>query len=226
MTTMEDRISQLEAELQRLRAPRGAGDKFERDTYYRRPDGWITVGPTLSGTAARDFAKRGFVSLEGQFGTIPHTETNRWRPILSHRDGPVAFPKEQVLELRWHTEPPIPDVKFPQIKGMKIVHYKCPECESRVFPDYEGRDGVSALARHLTIIHRWDRMALQRYGDSAGIDFTRITASTEIVTEWADAAEGCDECDFVPPEDSKDAKASLRMHKMKAHPDAEVVTVG
>lgn len=234
---------------------RNLGDEV---IYYRRPvdgehnAGWITHADSISGTKFRDFVSRGFEPLM-KYGRI-NSKVNEakgwgiWEPILSHPDGPAEFPLEQIVISRWYKpksrggECPIP-TRFPQLLGVKIVEYKCPECSRAPFPELK-KDGVvlvsavADLGNHLRIMHKWDRLSLLGYGDRVGIDFNAIDARTDIVYEYEAEAEeeaaeeetagfevetkeihDCPRCDWKPKAKGKSPAQGLRMHLRTAHPE-------
>lgn len=179
----------------------GTGKRDERVIYYRKPDGWITWADSESGTKLRDFSIRGFQPLF-EYGVVTGYMDREqktpdpgsvWGPILRHPKGPAEFPVEQIVALRWHTEPPIP-VKFPQLQGMKIVQYQCPECSRAPFAELKDGEevvlsAIKSLGTHLTTMHDWDRLALLRWGDRVGIDFDAIDARVEVPYEYEEKPE-------------------------------------
>lgn len=187
----------------------GQGDQI---IYYRRPRkgenaGWITYGDSLSGSKYRDFVRRGFEPLEkygyintyardraafGDGKTAPAeagwtTERYIWEQILSHPDGPAEFPVEQLLTFRWYRPEnvPVPGVSFPQLKGVKVKEFRCPErCGRAPFVDVDGAGGARALANHLRITHGWDIPSLMAYGERIGVDFTAADVVEMTVQEY------------------------------------------
>ncbi len=218
----------------------GQGKRDERVIYYRKPNGWITWADSESGTKLRDFAIRGFQPLF-EYGAITGYMDKEqkipdpgsvWGPILRHPDGPAEFPVEQIVALRWHTDPPIP-MKFPQLQGMKITQYQCPECSREPFGELKKDDevvlsAIKEMGNHLTIMHKWDRLALLRWGDRVGIDFDAIDARQVLPYEYEEepAAEDlvvetksspdCPKCDWTQKSNVKRPDAALRMH-LKTH---------
>lgn len=224
------------------------GGKYDRAMYYRRPRsgehaGWIVID---SRTMLESFQMRGFEPLF-KYGYIPYADPDLvddkgnntlplqsvWKPILAHPDGPSEFPLEQVVSEKWYIPDncPVKGAKFPQLQGHKITHYPCPECE-RYFQAVDGIGGVFGLSQHLRLGHDWDRMTIIKYGEKVGIDFDAVYGDLKESFDFtneaepAPVAEGCDECDFAPPADSKNPAAAVRMHKMHAHKPIEVEVVG
>lgn len=151
--------------------------RSERVIYYRKANGWITWGDSQSSKQI-DYIARGWQPLT-QFGQITGTTYNRqtgehdpdpasvWGPILRHRDGPGQFPLQQILTYRWYKKPPVRGVRFPQLEGVEVTEYQCPECDDREYHD------VSHLARHLRNQHDYDRLEINQLGKDLGIDFNR-----------------------------------------------------
>lgn len=220
---------------------RGQGDRV---IYYRKPNGWITYGDSVSGTKLRDFVARGFeplmqygyINTQGRdnrrFGTANQereagmTEGKYiWEQILSHPDGPAEFPLEQVIAMRWYRPEncPVEDAYFPQLAGKKIREYNCPEqCGRAPFVDIEGAGGMSGLRTHLRIMHGWDQANLLAYGERVGIDFTHPDVVEAPVHDFeADAGPvlTCEECgkEFS----GGAAKARLTRHR-KDHAKVEI----
>jgi hypothetical protein len=171
--------------------------------------GWITWGDSLSGTKRRDYETRGFTALT-RYGKINSGQredalarriadgaqmTPRqydaeyiWGPILRHPDGPAEFPLEQILEMRWYEKNhcPIKDVEpadlFPQLRGHKVKHYPCPQC-NRNFAEVDGIGANRPLANHLRIMHEWDMANILNYGKAIGIDFASVEFGNSGPTE-------------------------------------------
>lgn len=208
--------------------------KYEQDIYYRKPDGWIVVGPSRNGTCVTDFIRRGFEPLY-QYGGIPndpvHWEDSHWTTILQHPAGPAEFPVDQVLTLRWYTEEdcPIPGVVFPQLKGHKVKEWPCVEhdCVRKFYGFDDDGKGPPALANHLRIIHRWGVQDIIALGSRLGIDFNELYRGmgepTDIDLEAApEVSFDCPDCDWTPKTDAKRPDTALLAHKRAAHPELVV----
>ena len=138
---------------------------------YREPK-WITVADTQP-LKKMHYVNRGWIPLP-QFGRVEDTGGDRWRPILTHRDGPSAFPVEQVVIYRWYDRAHLPgslrgaDIYFPQLVGVEIEEFPCPDCSGgTVFLN------PLHLARHLVNKHGYDRSAIIALGTSLGINFQK-----------------------------------------------------
>lgn len=217
----------------------GHGAKFEKHGYYRRPldgeeAGWIVVSGT-NPERQSDLFRRGFIPLP-KYGNIEDYEARArrtgqmaddevidtpWRPILEHPDGPAEFPAEQVMILRWYKEEdcPVPGTAFPQLKGHRVIEYKCPECSRPPFAAINGMGGIEPLARHLRVLHSWDRASLVRYGERVGLDFDAIYSTIQETVEFGEAEKpkkksgfACDECDWKPKANAKRPALALSLH--------------
>jgi predicted RNA-binding Zn-ribbon protein involved in translation (DUF1610 family) len=137
--------------------------------YYRKPDGWIVVGQSHA-TAFQEYMLRGFVPLS-KYGQISAEDgdmsvTEAIERLLTLPGGIEEFPVEQIVAYRWHLDPPIEGLKFPQLDGMEFMSFECPECNCASFSD------AATLAKHLRIKHEWQRRDLQVYSEETGINFT------------------------------------------------------
>jgi hypothetical protein len=235
--------------------------RFERVIYYRKPPdfdhgregNWICWGDSQPGKRIT-MLERGFTPLP-QFGRIDRYMRDStgeeivdpaypWGNILRHPDGPSQFPVEQILTYRWHRRPPIPGIKFPQLQGMKIVEYECPECTDQTFFN------AIHLARHLRNSHDYEHRDLTALGQHLGIDFAREYRKKGVITTEIAAEEEAplpppeapvlpqvesvqvklpkreaardvkcpvEGCDWVPRANSKNKGASVRAHLMHKH---------
>jgi hypothetical protein len=210
--------------------------------YWRKPNGWIVSAPGWP----QEYAKRIRARWEAlpQYGTFipgqkatdargvtfnPHREP--WRVIFQH-NGADAFPLEQVIAYNWHLNPPYKEVVFPQLEGVTVDIFDCPECNAQPFHEAEH------LAQHLRIRHEYSRLDLKIYGEEASIEFVRgrrkkvKERSLETLPSAGDLTpteveygepcdvEGCDRGDgkpYAPRADSKNPQSAMRLHKWRAH---------
>lgn len=161
------------------------GKVSERVMYYRRPQrgaqgGWIVTSGTNPerqlGLFRKGFVpldRYGFVNPQGVTPPDPEADSAEayrvWAKILLTPGGPEEFPVSQLLEQRWYDPAicPVPGVRFPQLAGVALTKFYCPECETVYFHK------AIHLARHLRSSHEWDRAEIGAYGQEAGISFTK-----------------------------------------------------
>lgn len=177
-----------------------AGKKGQPDViYYRNKRGWITWGDTQASKQIDMINGKGCTPLS-QYGKISYSE-DLWGPILRHPNGPAEFPVEQILAYRWYRKDRLPDlrpivqqgrewvrmdipqpkVRFPQLAGVKITEYPCPEnCRTKEGDDLSYHDPLH-LGSHLRIRHEYDRSEILKYGDAMGIDFTKVPGGKKLV---------------------------------------------
>ncbi len=220
--------------------------------YYRKPNDWIVVAATTPSNRS-GYEYKGFTYLPqyGEFanGTNERTATqnarddrgNPWNPaiepwrLIFQRDGAKEFPIDQIIAFRWHLTPPYKEVTFPQLEGVDITVYPCPECDKGVFSSTNPLGASGQLRTHLTCgsnkRHEYSPGDLRELGQELKIDFDsarvgRIEQVKEQIDEPQEAPEmtlsevpreSCDECDFSTPADSKNPTASLMMHKRHNH---------
>lgn len=174
-----------------------ARHKHEKVIYYRKPQsypavkgrrprpaleaGWIVIGD--SNQSARDVQlQKGHVPLAG-YGFIHDDDPNYQEygnlgPLLWHpgnrRAGLVPgahlFPVEQIKANRWYDADLYPELvgKFPQLAGVEITEYPCPDCQRPAYHD------AMDLGLHLRNSHNYDRTDLIALGKELGISFARI----------------------------------------------------
>lgn len=230
----------------------GAGDQI---IYYRKPNGWITWGDSLSGSKQRDFTLRGFEPLH-RYGTINTVERDLrvfgskaspvavefrdltpsevkaryiWEQILTHPDGPSEFPVEQIVAYRWYRPDncPVPDAYFPQLQGHKIRELTCPEhCGRAAFVELDGIGGISTLRQHLRVMHEWDQANLQAYGERVGIDFNKADVEQIAIHDIEyDATPAEAVCEECGAEFRGRMAAAQKARHMRSHPVIEVQTI-
>ena len=160
--------------------------------YYRRnSDGKIVTSPVWPSFRA-DMEFKGYTFLP-QYGvwTVsgPGQNTNvvdlrgrhfnpieePWRLILQHPDGVRAFPAWQIIAYRWHIRPPYREVTFPQLEGVEVFDYFCPECDTGIFSSTDQQDAIDQLRIHVTSRtndqHAYRPEDLRALGVELGIDF-------------------------------------------------------
>ena len=163
--------------------------------YYRRGPGgsrggWIMAIGAWPGFRS-DMEYKGYVFLQ-RYGTwvLPgpgagSTVTDRrgvrfnpgdepWRFIFQD-GGAHEFPLSQIIAYGWHITPPYREVVFPQLEGVKIYDYFCPECETGTFSSTDKQEAVDWLRQHLVSgkdgTHAYRPEDLRALGEEYGIDF-------------------------------------------------------
>ncbi len=205
--------------------------------YYRKPDGWITPNPGHA-QAHASRVRRGWEPL-AKYGSYVPGELSRdardipfnasregWKVgFQSEHDFASEFKLEQIIAMGWHIQPPYREVVFPQLDGLDIENFECPECVRIPF------NRATDLATHLKISHDYSRVDIKVYGDEIDVDFTQ-KAAREAVAELQKQAErnlkasgyetataGCDwpGCEWAPGTHVKDTSKSLATHRRFKH---------
>ena len=224
--------------------------------YYRKTNGWIVVASTSPGNRS-GYEYKGFTFLP-QYGEFANgtgearadknasdDRGNPWNPamepwrLIFQRDGVKEFPVEQIIAFRWHLRPPYKEVKFPQLEGIDIKTYPCPECKKGVFSSVNPLEASDQLRTHLTSRingrHEYTPGDLRELGDELNIDFNsaRVGRIEEVKEQMAASIEkteaveltlpeplpieACPECGKPVPEGHENSEAWLRGHTMGAH---------
>lgn len=147
------------------------------DIFWRKPDGWIVVGPSaVRGSDGRPLTaqaegliRRGWEPLvdysytdrispkTGQRETIEVTEDRLATPDryywLFANGGAHLFTIEQIVEHHWHITPPfgLPKTVFPQLDEWDVPEpYYCPACPG----DRPPKNSDEQVMQHLMVEHR------------------------------------------------------------------------
>ena len=222
--------------------------------YYRRTsDGRIITAPAWPSYRA-DMEFKGYTFLP-QFGTWlmsgPGAKTNQvdrmgrpfnpaeepWRLILQSPDGAAAFPTWQIIAYRWHIRPPYREVQFPQLEGIEVFDFFCPECETGIFSSVNEREAMEMLRTHLTSrtndAHSYRPEDLRALGQELNIDFfapRRRAARTAPALEervqvydltpntQISASKECPECHESFPVAHFEYARHMKTHKASAAP--------
>ena len=234
-------------------APPGRG----KHGYYRRIEdgspasGWIVVASTTPSNRS-DYEYKGFTRLSkyGEFSNgsaQPRAKArerdargNPWNPALEpwrlifQLSGAKEFPIEQIIAYRWHIRPPYKEVSFPQLKGIEITNYGCPECEKGIFSSTNPKAAAAMLRTHLTsaidAAHKYSPSDLSALGKEWDIDFDSARMGRRTVTfqepEEPEGAEPpvltrakeykCGACGFEPVPGNKRPWLALTNHKCLA----------
>ncbi len=154
--------------------------------YYAKPNlgpeaNWIVSSPGGSAKGGRrntgayaNRSARGFKPLMGYgVAPIPSDAPLPGQPFWSmiERGGAKEFPASQVLAYKWHQNPPVEGILFPQYELVKdtIKEFQCDECELELsfLPD----DTLSPRAcfNHLRNTHEYPRSEAKAAMDAQGI---------------------------------------------------------
>lgn len=184
----EMNIPTLYPEIEERAAPPGKGSH----AYFKRlRDGWI-VTHIAHPAAVQDMNFKGYVMMP-QYGTwrmpgpgpgsavpdkrgIPFSPVEEpWRLIFQHENGAAEFTVDQIVAYRWHIRPPYREVTFPQVEGIKIYDFFCPECDKGIFSSEYEQTAVELLRQHLTSQfdkpHSYRPEDLRALGQQIDVDF-------------------------------------------------------
>lgn len=174
--------------------------------YYRNKQGWIVVQSTTpANRSATEYKGGRFLPQFGEFanGTSGGKAQERddrgypWNPadepwrLIFQRKGASEFPVDQVLAYHWHLTPPYREVEFPQLDGLEVTDYFCPECDKGIFSSLEPLEAAAMLRTHLTSgleRHEYRPEDLRVLGEREGIDFFSRAISRRAVNRPRKAA--------------------------------------
>lgn len=182
-----------------------------RHGYYRKANGWISIG-SLTPANRDHYEQKGFTYLVryGQFrndgditGRGSATEKDArgapWNPVLEpwrmffQKGGAKEFPVEQIIAYHWHLRPPYREVTFPQLKGIAITDYFCPECDKGIFSALTPAEAAQSLRTHLTTgidrTHSYTAQDLRQLGEAEEIDFFAATRVKGLVRRGGQSTE-------------------------------------
>ena len=133
-----DSLPSLFPDVREAAAPPGRG----KHGYYRKTNGWIVTGATTASNRS-GYEYKGFIFLarygefaNGQAFGAPKEQDARgvpWNPFMEpwrlifQKGGAGEFPIDQIVAMGWHLRPPYREVKFPQLAGVNITDFPCPE---------------------------------------------------------------------------------------------------
>lgn len=184
-------LPELFPEIRDVAAPPDAG----RHGYFRRGDNnWIITG-SVTWANVMHFQEKGFARLMS-YGTFnPGTAEARARPtsidargvpfnaamapdmwkMIFQLGGAKEFPVSQIIAFHWHVRPPYKGVNFPQLRGLDITDYQCPECDRGLFSSQNDREAASQLRTHLTSAidnrHKYSPQDIRELGKEWEIPF-------------------------------------------------------
>lgn len=147
------------------------------DIYWRKPDGWIIVGPSaVQGSDGRPLTRQAESLIrKGWEPLIEYSYTNRVSPKTGHREtievnddrlntpdryywlfangGAHLFTIDQIVEHHWHISPPfgLSLSVFPQLDEYEVPEpYWCPACPG----DRPNKNSPEQVVQHMMIDHR------------------------------------------------------------------------
>lgn len=135
----------------------GVEDQSYKYCYWRKADGYITVGgywPTARADQAEDgwepLRQYGFFLLTNidDAGHIWRVNTEPFRQLFE-RGGAKEFCVEEIVEHQWHFKPPYKGVTFPQLAGVKVSDpVRCTRCAGQRW-----FNTIDQLTKHEAIMH-------------------------------------------------------------------------
>jgi hypothetical protein len=161
---------------QEERSPANANRNIN-DIYWRKPDGWIVVGPSaVLGGDGRPLTRQAESLIrKGWEPLIEYSYTNKVSPKTGQREtievtndrlntpdryywlfannGAHLFTIEQIVEHHWHLTPPygLPLSVFPQLDEWEVPGaFYCPACPTDAAP----KNSVGQVEKHLVIQHQ------------------------------------------------------------------------
>lgn len=177
-----ERMAALEAELTAVKNTKRAGDLLDENAsiggypwrYYRLPEnwpdpqsrGWVTIGPGGVGNGGAmdakryaNYMKKGLRAIDAYgFPDVP-TTTNGADAFMTmlQKGGAKEFPCSQVIAYRWHLNPPIKGLKFPQYEEQKknVRRLQCEACPKTDYFMVDDRTAGDTYRRHLTGAHKY-----------------------------------------------------------------------
>lgn len=171
---MRQQIAKLEAQVQA--GPVGDAGDVVQDAgpsgwpwqYYKRPEvegglmsGWIVAGPggatprgqRDAGSYTKYTGGKGFKALT-KYGACPVPNSpvgSRVFITMLENGGAQEFPVAQVVAYKWHVDPPIPGLTFPDYEANKdrVRHFMCDDCDHEVYFVEDDREVALSCFRHL-----------------------------------------------------------------------------
>ncbi len=191
MAEMQTTIGNLESRLNKTEQTKAEGADEEGVSgypwqYYAKPNigpeaGWIITGPGGSAKGGRRNASafahkqaRGHRPImEYGVAAVPSATPLPGQPFWSmiEKGGAKEFPASQVLAYKWHQNPPVEGILFPQYEAVKdtIKEFQCDECDLEI--SFLPTDTLSPRAcfNHLRNTHDYPRTEAKAAMDAQGI---------------------------------------------------------
>lgn len=196
--------------------------KIRVDGQAHTQAGWIGWDQTQQNIQLQKIG-RGYIPLR-QYGFIeakpkdeypdgPYEMYGPWGQLLSNPEGVKELPADQIIAYFWYDEnvlrnslngniPPTLRVKnglvmWPQLKGMNLKVYACPECGHIRFNE------AIHLARHLRLWHDYDRADIIAFGKENGVDFsTQVIRGGKVFQGYS--FENVEPSEFIPESNDAD----------------------
>ena len=166
----------------------GGGESGFPWMYYKRAQrgpaaGWVTIGPGGSaspGGNRRDVGSYSLYTYKGwkpltEYGVIAPPQASalvgaEYRQLLQN-GGVREFPVAQVLAYKWHINPPISGLIFPQVEEVRnqINNFVCDECDFDIWFLEDDRETARSCFQHLTRIHNYPRREASLTLEAQGI---------------------------------------------------------
>jgi hypothetical protein len=141
-----------------------------------------------------------------------------WGQLLTNPEGVKELPASQIIAYFWYDAdqlrmslngniPPTLRVHngmvlWPQLKGMNLKVYVCPECTNQRYNE------PIHLARHLRTWHDYDRQDIVNFGRDQGVDFhSEVTQNGKIMSHYA--FEDMEAEAFIPESNDPDDEGFL-----------------
>lgn len=198
MRAMRAEMEALRGEVQQVRSNSTAdGEKVDLSNaiggypwqYYRvgprfpANKGWIMVLPGgASSRGNRDshayahYLKKGFIPIN-KYGAAPNPESERgWErfiPLL-RKGGAAEFPADQIIAYKWHLNPPVRGIKFPQYEAVaaSVKSYVCEACGLTQYYLPEDREVGSTYRGHLMKAHQYPFREAAEAVKTSGLSLT------------------------------------------------------
>lgn len=192
MSEMQKTITNLEQRLTKSETDRGGSEEGEGGAggypwqYYLKRDfgpeaNWVVTGPGGGAKGGKrdagsysQYVSRGHRPLMN-YGVAP-VPSDAPKPgqefwTMIEKGGAKEFPASQVLAFKWHQEPPVAGITFPQYEEVKelVKDFLCDECDLELsfLPDDEL--APRACFNHLRNTHDYPRGEAKAAMDSQGI---------------------------------------------------------
>ncbi len=205
---MQTTIANLESRVNSANVDKGDGADEDGASgypwqYYVKPNmgpeaNWVISGPGGSAKGGRRNAaayansmSRGMRPLVAYgVAPVPSSAPLPGQPFwnMIEAGGAKEFPAAQVLAYKWHQNPPVAGIVFPQYEAVKdtVLEFQCDECELEI--SFEPTDTLAPRAcfNHLRNTHDYPRSEAKAAMDAQGIKTIAPYAIRREARELAD----------------------------------------